>query len=234
MENPSRRSLLRVAALSCLLQMAWPVASLAQNAPLGDGYPVGIRQLDYFDPDQGGRHLAVAVFYPAVVRDPSTKPFVMPFFAHVRIYKDAEPTLERAKHPLVVFSHGRGSNGLSYAWFAEFLASRGYIVAALNHYRANTYDSTIAYLANKLWQRPFDVGLVISFLLKDPFWGAYIDDGRIGVADIRKGASPRSGSVVRRSIRRSTSPSSAAGATTRWCRSICARNCRLMPLRRST
>ena len=77
----------------------------------------------------------------------------MPFFANLNLYKDAEPALDEVKRPLVMFSHGRGSNGLYYAWFGEFLASRGYIVAALNHYRANTYDATIAYLANKLWQR---------------------------------------------------------------------------------
>lgn len=86
-----------------------------------------------------------------------------------------------------MFSHGRGSNGLYYAWFAEFLASHGYIVAALNHYRANTYDSNIAYLANKLWQRPRDVGLTISFLLNDPFWGKSIDAARIGVAGHSQG-----------------------------------------------
>ena len=73
------------------------------------------------------------------------------------------------------------------AWFAEFLASHGYIVAALNHYRANTYDSTIAYLANKLWQRPRDVALSISFLLNDPVWGKSIDADRIGVAGHSQG-----------------------------------------------
>jgi len=73
------------------------------------------------------------------------------------------------------------------AWFAEFLASHGYIVAALNHYRANTYDSTIAYLANKLWRRPRDVALSISFLLNDPVWGKSIDADRIGVAGHSQG-----------------------------------------------
>src|SRR3954468_1615956 len=102
-------------------------------------------------------------------------------------YRDVEVASEGAPFPLVVFSHGRGSNGLYYAWFAEFLASRGYIVAALNHYRANTYDSTIAYLANKLWQRPRDVGLTISFLLSDPVWGKSIDAARIGVAGHSQG-----------------------------------------------
>jgi predicted dienelactone hydrolase len=60
-----------------------------------------------------------------------------------------------------MFSHGRGSNPLQYAWFVETLASHGYIVAAPYHYRANTYDSTIAYLANKLWQRPLDISFDI-------------------------------------------------------------------------
>jgi predicted dienelactone hydrolase len=71
------------------------------------------------------------------------------------------------KRPLVMFSHGRGSNGLQYAWFAEYLAARGYIVGEINHWRANTWDATIAYLANRLWQRPVDIGLAITSLLDD-------------------------------------------------------------------
>jgi predicted dienelactone hydrolase len=147
-------------------------------------YPVGIRQLEFVDQD---RHIAVAVFYPAVLRDRAAPRFTMPFFANLGSYRDVEVASAGAPFPLVVFSHGRGSNGLYYAWFAEFLAARGYIVAALNHYRANTWDSTIAYLANKLWQRPRDVGLTISFLLNDPFWGKSIDAGRIGVAGHSQG-----------------------------------------------
>jgi predicted dienelactone hydrolase len=56
--------------------------------------------------------------------------------------------------PLVMFSHGRGSNPLQYAWFAETFASHGYIVAAPYHYCANTYDSTIAYLAKSSGSAP--------------------------------------------------------------------------------
>ncbi|HKF07313.1 MAG TPA: prolyl oligopeptidase family serine peptidase [Xanthobacteraceae bacterium] len=111
----------------------------------------------------------------------------MPFFTGLELYKDAEPASDATKRPLVMFSHGRGSNGLYYAWFAEFLAARGYIVAALNHYRANTDDSTIAYLANRLWQRPRDISLTVSFLLNDPFWGGLIDENRIGVAGHSQG-----------------------------------------------
>src|SRR6516164_5158718 len=149
------------AALACALLTAWPAATLGQGTHDGAAVPVGIRELEYIDPHEGGRHLTLNVFYPAAIRERPAPAFVMPFFTKLNLYKDAEPAFGGSKHPLVMFSHGRGSNGLYYAWFAEFLAARGYIVAALNHYRANTYDSTIAYLANKLWQRPRDVGLSI-------------------------------------------------------------------------
>ena len=172
------------AALACALLLLSSRATPAQDTPPVAAYPVGIRQLEFVDQD---RHIALAVFYPAVLRDRAAPLFTMPFFANLGLYRDVEVASAGAPFPLVVFSHGRGSNGLYYAWFAEFLAARGYIVAALNHYRANTWDSTIVYLANKLWQRPRDVGLTISFLLNDPFWWKSIDAGRIGVAGHSQG-----------------------------------------------
>jgi predicted dienelactone hydrolase len=172
----------RLAALCASLVALAPAATFAQtSAP----FPVGLKQLDYLA--DGNRHLALTMFYPAAVRERSAARFVMPFFTNLELYKDAELASDGVKRPLVMFSHGRGSNGLYYAWFAEFLAARGYVVAALNHYRANTYDSTIAYLANKLWQRPRDISLTISLLIRDPFWGGLIDERRIGVAGHSQG-----------------------------------------------
>ncbi len=43
------------------------------------------------------------------------------------------------------------------------------------------------YLANKLWQRPLDVSLVITDLLHDPLWGPLIDPARIGVTGHSQG-----------------------------------------------
>ncbi|MGH6912959.1 MAG: hypothetical protein ACREH3_04550 [Geminicoccales bacterium] len=122
-----------------MLLAAAPTATFAQVMPAGATYPVGIRQIEFVDAAGGDRVLALALwmFYPAVVDEAAATPFVMPFFANLQLYQDAE-ALEGTRRPLVMFSHGRGSNGL-YAWFAEFLAARGYIVAALNHYRANSY-----------------------------------------------------------------------------------------------
>lgn len=118
---------------------------------------VGLRRIAFAD---GDRTIALSVFYPAR-GDIAAQPFVFPFSINVRVLSDA-PLLDGPRRPLVLFSHGRGSNGLLYAWFAEHLAARGFIVAAIDHYRANSYDATIAYLANRLWQRPIDLGLANS------------------------------------------------------------------------
>ena len=173
------RQSVTIFALLFAVLLATPPAAAGEEQP---AYPVGIRQIEFFD---GSRYFALAVFYPADLPDKSAPTFNLPFFVNLHLYKDAE--IAEGKFPLVMFSHGRGSNPLSYAWFAETLASHGYIVAAPYHYRANTYNSTIAYLANKLWQRPLDVSFDITSLLNDPVWGKHIDAGRIGIAGHSQG-----------------------------------------------
>src|SRR6476620_6253187 len=145
--------------------------------------PVGLRQIAFAD---GERTIALSMFYPAR-NDGATKPFFFPFFVNVSVLPGAPPLSDGARRPLIVLSHGRGSNGLLYAWFAQYLAERGFVVAAIDHCRANTYDSNIVYLANKLWQRPVDIGLAISFLLREPAWAGMIDPDRIGVAGHSQG-----------------------------------------------
>jgi len=140
----------RVAALAAVLALL--VAGPSRASEPARPYPVGIRQIEFADSHYGPRTLSMAVFYPAVISEGAATPFVMPYFINLTLYKDAEVAFDGTKHPLIVLSHGRGSNGLSYAWFAQTLASHGYIVAAPYHWRANTYDPTVAYLANKLWQ----------------------------------------------------------------------------------
>ena len=192
----------------------------------GRTYPVGIKQVEFADAHYGPRTLSMAVFYPAAIDESSAKPFVMPFFAKLALYKDAEIAFDGEKRPLVMLSHGRGSTGLSYAWFAQTLASHGYIVAAPYHWRANSYDATVAYLANKLWQRPVDVSLDIDFLLSDPAWSKYIDPRPHRGGRPAKAASLRSGSAAPRSTATNTSPSSRAGRTTSRSPRIYATRCR--------
>jgi predicted dienelactone hydrolase len=160
------------------------VLVLWASAPLSDERsPVGMRQLEFRD---GDRDLSLTVFYPAApARDADL--FTMPFFIGLALHRDAALLAPQTKHPLVMFSHGRGSNALTYAWFAQYLAARGFIVAGLDHYRANSYDATIAYLANKLWQRPRDISHAITFLLQHEIFGPVVDRERIGVAGHSQG-----------------------------------------------
>ena len=116
-----------IAVLSAVLTFGLIGASPA--AEPGRTHPVGIKQVEFADAHYGPRTLSMAVFYPAAIDESSAKPFVMPFFAKLALYKDAEIAFDGEKRPLVMLSHGRGSTGLSYAWFAQALASHGYIVA---------------------------------------------------------------------------------------------------------
>jgi len=149
-------------------------------------YPVGMRQMDYVEPPDG-RHLAFELFYPAAPSESSAAPYHMPFITNLHLHVDAPIVADTVKRPLVMFSHGAGSNGLYYAWFGEYLAARGYLVAMLYHYRANAYDSTVMYTRSKLWQRPRDISLDITNLLQDKVWGPHIDANKIGVAGHSQG-----------------------------------------------
>jgi predicted dienelactone hydrolase len=183
----TKRGLVRpvMAILSCCVA-TWSAVAFAQSIQPGPPYPVGMKQMEYVDAAQGNRHLALTLFYPAVLNK-SDVPLRMIFFTNLHLYKNADVVSDGVKRPLIMFSHGHGSNGLYYAWFAEFMASRGYIVATLYHYRANTYDATIMYTRSKLWQRPVDISKDITFLLNDKAWGPHIDPTRIGVAGHSQG-----------------------------------------------
>src|SRR5262249_39924026 len=54
-------------------------------------------------------------------------------------------------------------------------------------YRANTYDSSIVYLTNKIWQRPLDIAVDITWLTSDPTWRRHIDPSRIGITGHSQG-----------------------------------------------
>jgi predicted dienelactone hydrolase len=55
------------------------------------------------------------------------------------------------------------------------------------HFRANTYDSSVLYTRNRIWQRPRDISLDISALLQDKLWAPHINPSQIGVAGHSQG-----------------------------------------------
>jgi predicted dienelactone hydrolase len=149
-------------------------------------YEVGMTQVEFSDPAAGGRSLNFMLIYPAAP-ERTTQPFKIFLSSNLHLYKDAPPVADGLRHPLIVFSHGAGGNGSVYAWFGEYLAAHGYIVAMVYHYRANTYDSSALYVRNRIWQRPRDISLDISHLLEDKKWGPRIDPDQIGVAGHSQG-----------------------------------------------
>lgn len=180
------RFLARIACLAffaCGLVM-WSAALAASTLPSAL-YPVGMMHVQFDDPSDG-RPLNYLLIYPAAP-EPGTKPTKIFMATDLNLYLDAPFAPGALKHPLVVFSHGAGGNGAGYAWFGEYLAARGYIVALVYHYRAHTYDSSALYVRNRLWQRPRDISLDITHLLEDEVWGPRIDPDRIGVAGHSQG-----------------------------------------------
>lgn len=118
---------------------AWCGTTLAQVLQPAAKYPVGMTQVEYVEGGEGGRTLALALFYPATP-GATASPMRTTFFTNLRLYMDAPIVADGVKRPLILFSHGRGSNGPYYAWFAQHLVANGYMVGTPYHYRANTYS----------------------------------------------------------------------------------------------
>ena len=179
------RFLFSILALLCVLVTC--SAHGAEQAALPTTlYPVGMTQVEYVDTAGDGRPLNYMLIYPAAPHGDAT-PLKVFLSTKLHLYKDAPIVDDGLKHPLVMFSHGAGGNGSGYAWFGEYLASHGYVVALAYHYRANTFDSSALYVRNRLWQRPRDIGLDITHLLRDKAWGPHIDPNQIGVAGHSQG-----------------------------------------------
>lgn len=156
-------------------------------------HPVGLAFAQYEDPqrrnwdDTGPRPLATVIWYPAAPGS-QEKPWTVAIFDAGKNAPDAPFTPEPARLPLVVLSHGTGGAAPGLAWLAQTLASRGYIVAGVNHH-GNTgaepgyrLEGFVAW-----WERPRDLSVLIDRLLADPRFGPRIDAQRIGVAGFSLG-----------------------------------------------
>lgn len=124
-------------------------------------YTIGVRTLDFVNKNQvnvlkskGGidplydRPLKVEVWYPALLPEgkkelttfqdyfgsplDSTRP-VVPFSFSGRALRDAAPGKQPAAFPLVIVSHGYPGSRVLLSYLAENLASKGYVVAAIDH-----------------------------------------------------------------------------------------------------
>lgn len=115
------------------------------------------------------RPLTLEVWYPA--RIPANKPAtvtyesmlglannpkrpLIPFTFTGRASRDAEPDPSGGAYPLVIVSHGYPGSRLLLSYLTENLASKGYVVVAIDH-TESTY-SDVAGFPSTLLNRPLD------------------------------------------------------------------------------
>lgn len=161
--------------------------------------PVGVREMIFINPDQVdvvntgaegaiaryNRTLTVEIWYPAaeetpiggsyntVLRDGETATTL-----HGRAARDAE--VANGTYPLVIVSHGYPGNRWLMSPLAENIASKGYVVASIDH-ADSTYSDQAAF-GSTLVNRPWDQRFVIDQLaaLEDDL-GAIIDAENVAV-----------------------------------------------------
>ncbi|MBK8136825.1 MAG: hypothetical protein IPK52_13470, partial [Chloroflexi bacterium] len=74
---------------------------------------------------------------------------------------DAMPDLNAAPYPLVVFSHGWGSEDIFYAWLVEHLASYGFVVIGPDHQEFS--DETSSDFVRTTVDRPYAITHTIDY-----------------------------------------------------------------------
>ena len=147
------------------------------------------------------RTLTVEVWYPAslapgqtphgdyagvVTRDPAVVVTL-----HGRGVRDAAALTKEGGYPLVIVSHGYPGGRFLLSHLCENLASKGYVVASIDH-KDSTYDDQKAF-ASTLYNRPFDDLSVLNELQRlgrkesATVWGGLIDAARTGVVGYSMG-----------------------------------------------
>ncbi|MDA0345761.1 MAG: dienelactone hydrolase [Verrucomicrobia bacterium] len=174
--------------VNCLHGQPNHIDAIRQDAPelahYGD-YNVGVRTLSFNDPGrldvlkmkEGNepqhydRSLTVEIWYPAqltpgqlpggqysaMTRNPKITATL-----YGKGVRDAAALKQEGKFPLVIISHGYPGNRFLMAHLGENLASKGYVVASIDH-TDSTYDDIQAF-PSTLYNRPLDQRFILSQL----------------------------------------------------------------------
>jgi len=151
-------------------------------------YKVGVRTLNFINKSQVDilksksgidplydRPLKVEVWYPAILPSgkkeiatyedsfgsvlDSTRPIV-PFTFTGRALRDAAPDIKSSAFPLVIVSHGYTGSRVLLSYLNENLASKGYVVAAIDHTESTHSDQQG--FASTLLNRSKDILFVLN------------------------------------------------------------------------
>ncbi len=164
-----------------------PLPDAPELAARGD-YPVGVRtlglvnknQIDILHSKDGvdplyDRPLTIEIWYPAVLPSnsqasvtydeymgtagDSLRPLI-PFTFKGRALRDAVPVTSEGSFPLVVVSHGYVGSRYLMTYLTENLASKGYVVVAIDHTDSTFKDASAFY--STLLNRSKDIRFVIN------------------------------------------------------------------------
>ena len=146
------------------------------------------------------RNLTVEVWYPAKLQVGETQITTygdvlghgvgnperpnLPFRFGGRAARNAEPDTNSQSLPLVIISHGHSGSRVIMTWLAENLASKGYVVAAIDHTESTHADA--GPISSTLVHRPRDINFVIGSLADisqkpGSFLAGIVDAGRTAV-----------------------------------------------------
>jgi predicted dienelactone hydrolase len=199
------KTTLRTAFLVIVLAMpaiANPIDQIRPDAPALAAFgvlPVGVQTLAVTVPDQidvlaiegadlprYDRPLVLEVWYPAAHTETgrgSYRAMLRDGITEVtltgRAIRDAAPA-DGGRYPLVILSHGYPGNRYLMAHLGENLASKGYVVASIDH-TDSTYGDQAAF-GSTLFNRPLDQKAVLAHManLAAPL-GAIVDAGNTAV-----------------------------------------------------
>ena len=182
----SRRDRAPVALLAIIAASVLASGWLCGKAVAAE--PVGEVNRHYVDEHRrswdgnGPRPLETTIWYPTANTAPAaTAQPTKAIFETPPVARDAPLADTNGKYPVIVISHGTGGCAGALLWMGHYLASQGYIVAAVNHH-GNTCGEAKPDPRGYLlwWERPKDLTVVLDRLLADPEFGPHIDRRRIG------------------------------------------------------
>lgn len=129
--------------------------------------------------DMSDKTVPVFVWYPT-----TSKAKVEEFgIFKMKVAKDGE--IKQGSYGLIVISHGWGGSHLGHRSIAQYLAARGYVVAAplhpFNNYTDNPAEKSFSKWSEIWSTRPQDIADVIDAMLGHRGIGPSIDKSRIGV-----------------------------------------------------